>query len=390
MIYSLKDLELKNKRVLVRVDFNVPLDKDLKITDDRRIRASLPTIIYLLQKEAKVILMSHLGRPKGKVVEELRLTPVAKRLGELLNKKVLKLDDCIGKEVEEVVENMQPQDIVLLENLRFYKQETENDAEFSRQLANLGEIFVQDAFGSVHRAHSSTVGVAQLLPSACGFLLEKEIKFFQQILTTPHHPFVAILGGAKVSDKIGVIRNLLPKVDNLLIGGGMSYTFLKAKGVDVGDSRLELEKVEIASSLLKEGEGKIFLPSDHLIADKVAPTAQIKNTEGVEIPSGWLGVDIGKRSIERFKKILKEAKTIVWNGPLGIFEIPAFAQGTKEIAEFIAELDCLKVIGGGDTAAAIACFGLEDKMSHISTGGGASLEYLEGKELPGIAVLERR
>lgn len=384
---SIKNLDLKGKRVLVRVDFNVPLDENQSITDDKRIRAALPTINYLLEKKAKIILMSHLGRPKGNAVENLRLKPIALRLEELLGRKVKFLNDCIGAEVESAVRNMQAQDIILLENLRFHAEETKNDPEFSHQLANLGEVFVQDAFGAVHRAHSSTVGVAQFLPSAAGFLLEKEINFFEQILKEPQRPFVAILGGAKVSDKIGVIENLLPKVDNILIGGGMAYTFLKAKGFNIGSSKLEQDKLEIASQLLEKAKGKLVLPSDHLIADKIDASAHLETAEK-EIPDGWLGVDIGRQTIAQFKQILKPAKTIVWNGPLGIFEIDSFAQGTKEIGEFIGDLDCLKVIGGGDTAAAIAKFGLEDKMSHISTGGGASLEYLEGKRLPGIAVLK--
>ena len=383
---SIKDINLENKRVLVRVDFNVPLDESLNITDDKRIRAALPTINYLLERRAKIILMSHLGRPKGEVVEDLRLKPVAKRLEELLGQKVKFLDDCIGPEVESAVRTMQSGDIILLENLRFHKEETENDPQFSRQLANLGEVFVQDAFGVVHRAHASTVGITQFLPSVAGFLLEKEISFFSQILAEPQRPFVAILGGAKVSDKIGVIENLLPRVDNILIGGGMAYTFLKAEGLDIGSSRLEQDKLGIANKLLEEGGEKIILPFDHLIADKVDASAHLKTAEK-EIPAGWLGVDIGRQTIARFKQILKEARTIVWNGPVGIFEIAPFAQGTKEIAEFIGDLDCLKVIGGGDTAAAIAKFGLEDRMDHISTGGGASLEYLEGKELPGIVAL---
>ena len=383
---SIEDIDLEGKRVLVRVDFNVPLDEEQNITDDKRIRAALPTINYLLEKKARIILMSHLGRPKGEVIENLRLKPVAKRLKELLGRRIKFLDDCIGAEVQSAVKDMRPQDIILLENLRFHSQEKENDEEFSRQLANLGEVFVQDAFGAVHRAHASTVGVAQFLPSAAGFLLEKEINFFSQILIEPQKPFVAILGGAKVSDKIGVIENLLPRVNNILIGGGMAYTFLKAQGIDIGSSKLEQDKLGIASRLLEKGKEKIILPIDHLIADKIDISAHLKTVEK-EIPEGWLGVDIGRQTIAQFKQILKEAKTIVWNGPLGIFEIDSFAQGTKEIGEFISDLDCLKVIGGGDTAAAIAKFGLEEKMSHISTGGGASLEYLEGKELPGIVVL---
>jgi len=390
---TIRDLNLKNKQVLMRVDFNVPLDENQDITDDKRIRAALPTINYLLEKKAKIILISHLGRPlknqndKSKIKNKYTLKPVALKLEELLKRKVKFLDDCVGAEVESAVKDMQPQDIILLENLRFYIEEKNNDAQFSQQLANLGEIFVQDAFGSVHRAHSSTVGITKFLPAVAGFLVEKEIKFFKQILEKPQMPFVAILGGAKVSDKIGVIENLLPKVNNILIGGGMAYTFLKAKGLSIGNSKLEEGKIEIARQLLEKGEGKIVLPFDHLIADKIAISANVRIVEE-GIPEGWLGVDIGPKTIEQFKGVLKEAKTIVWNGPLGIFETEDFSHGTKEIAEFVGDLECLKIIGGGDTAAAIAKFGLENKMTHISTGGGASLEYLEGKDLPGIAALK--
>ncbi len=384
---SIRDINIENKRVLVRVDFNVPLDGEQNITDDKRIRAVLPTINYLLEKKAKIILMSHLGRPAPNSRQKYSLRPVALRLEELSGRKIKFLNDCIGPQVESAVESMQAEDIILLENLRFHSQEKENAEEFSQQLANLGEVFIQDAFGAVHRAHSSTVGVAQFLPSAAGFLLEKEINFFSQILSEPQKPFVAILGGAKVSDKIGVIENLLSRVDNILIGGGMAYTFLKAQGLNIGSSKLEQDKLGIAGQLLEKAKDKIVLPSDHLIADKIDVSANVRTVEK-EIPEGWLGVDIGRQTIAQFKQILKEAKTIVWNGPLGIFEIDSFAHGTKEIAEFISDLDCLKVIGGGDTAAAIAKFSLEDKMSHISTGGGASLEYLEGKELPGIVALK--
>jgi phosphoglycerate kinase len=390
---TIRDLDLKAKKILMRVDFNVPLDEKLNITDDTRIKATLPTIKYALEKGAgKVILMSHLGRPDGKVVESLRLTPVAKRLEELLGEKVKKLDECIGERVENEISSARER-IILLENLRFSVQEEKNDPVFASQLASLGDLFINDAFGTSHRAHASTEGVTNYLRSAAGFLLEKEIEYLGEALEKPRKPFVAILGGAKVSDKIGVIENLLPKTDAILIGGAMAYTFLKAKGINVGNSKLEKEKADLAFQILEKAQNlkkRIILPADHIIADKVDATAKTQTTKDEVIPDGWLGADIGPRSQDEFKSILKTAQTIAWNGPLGIFEIEPFSKGTKEIALYLAGLKATTVVGGGDTAAAVAKFAVEDKMTHVSTGGGAALEYMEGKTLPGIAALTNK
>ncbi len=388
---TIKDVKIKGKKVLMRVDFNVPLDASLKITDDTRITAALPTIEYAVKQGARVILMSHLGRPDGKVVDKMRMDPVAKRLGALLCKQVKKLNDCIGPDVKNEVDKMKDGDVVLLENLRFHAEEEKNDPAFAKQLASLGDIYVNDAFGTAHRAHASTEGVTKYLPAVSGFLLEKEITYLGNALESPKKPFAAILGGAKVSDKIGVIENLLKKVDIIIIGGGMAYTFLKAKGISIGSSKLEADKVETAKSLLKkavEKGVKIILPVDHIISDKIDANANIKEQPKEDIPDGWMGVDIGPKTIELFKQALKPVKTIVWNGPLGVFEIDTFSEGTKQIGEFIAGLKGVTtIIGGGDTAAAVNKFGLESKMTHISTGGGASLEFLEGKALPGINAL---
>ncbi len=386
---TIKDVDLKDKVVLIRVDFNVPLDENRNITDDRRIRSALPTIKYALENGAKkVVLMSHLGRPKGQVKEELRLDPVARRLEELLGEKVLKLNDCVGDEVKQAIENASER-VILLENLRFHPEEEKNDPEFAKSLAELGDIYVSDAFGTVHRAHASTVGVAKYLPAVAGFLLEKEIKYLGGALENPERPFVAILGGAKVSDKIMVIENLLTKVDALIIGGGMAYTFLKAQGKAIGSSKLEADKVDVAKEILAKAEEKgvkIYLPVDHVVAKELKEGVETKVVE--EIEEGWMGLDIGPKSVEIFCDVVKSAKTVVWNGPLGVFEVPPFDEGSRKVAECLAQTSAVKIIGGGDTAAMIAKFGLEDKMTHISTGGGASLEFLEGKELPGIAVLE--
>ena len=389
---TISDIELRDKRVLMRADFNVPLDANGRITDDSRIRAALPTIKYILDKGARLVLMSHLGRPKGKPVEEMRLTPVAGRLSELLGIAVKKLDDCVGEEVEKAVSLLQPGEAVLLENVRFYAAEEKNDPEFARQLARLGQVFVNDAFGTAHRAHASTEGVTKYLPGVSGFLMAREIDFLGRLLEKPDKPFVAILGGAKVSDKIGVIENLLDRADAILIGGGMCYTFLKARGIEIGKSKLEADKVDTAKKLLQDAEKKgvkIHLPVDHIIAEKPE--------EGVEtavvdesVPDGMMGLDIGPKSVEQFKAALKGAKTVVWNGPLGFFEIRAFSKATKEIAELLAGMDAVTVIGGGDTVAALAAFGVEDRMTHVSTGGGASLEFLEGKELPGLKALAEK
>ncbi len=386
---TIKDVDLKGKTVLMRVDFNVPLDEDGNITDDRRIRAALPTIKYALDNGAiKIVLMSHLGRPKGEVKENLRLTPVARRLEELLGERVLKLDDCVGEDVKDAVSSAGER-VILLENLRFHIEETKNDPDFARELASLGEIYVSDAFGTVHRAHASTVGVAKYLPAVAGLLLEKEIKYLGETLEDPEKPFYAILGGAKVSDKIMVIENLLTKVTGIIIGGGMAYTFLKAQGRPIGSSKLEADKVEVADEILSKAKEKgveILLPVDHVVARELKEGVETEVVE--EIADGFMGLDIGPKTVELFSKALSSAKTIVWNGPLGVFEVPPFDEGSRKVAEAIADLRAVKIIGGGDTAAMIAKFGLEDKMTHISTGGGASLEFLEGKELPGIAVLE--
>jgi len=389
---TIRDLDLAGKRVLIRVDFNVPLMPNLEISDDTRIRAALPTIQYALDKKARVILMSHLGRPKGKIVDTLRLTPVAKRLSGLLNREVKTVGDCIGKEVEEAVAGLRESEVLLLENVRFHEEETKNDAHFAKALASLGDVFINDAFGSSHRAHASVVGVADYLPAAAGFLLMKEIEYFEKILHNPEHPFYAILGGAKVSDKIGVIDNLLNIADKILIAGGMAYTFLKAQGIPIGASKLEEDKIETAKHILaqaKERNRRIVLPLDHIVTDKIASDA-VTAEVGQAIPDGKIAVDIGPKTRELFKNELRDAKTVVWNGPVGIFEIKAFSYGTKEIAEYLASINAVKVIGGGDTAACIEQMNLADKFSHISTGGGASLEYLEGKILPGIKALKEK
>jgi len=388
---TVKDLDIKGKKVIIRADFNVPLDKDLNITDDRRIQASLPTIKYVLENGAsKVILMSHLGRPKGEGSEDaFRLNPVAKRLEELLGQKVLKLDDCVGDKVKTQVDNA-TEKVILLENLRFHKQEKKNDPEFAKQLASLADVYVNDAFGTAHRAHASVVGITEYLPSAAGFLLEKEIKYLGGVVTNPQKPFVVILGGAKVSDKIPLVENLLNKADSILIGGGMAYTFLKALGQNIGNAKLEADKIDTAKSLLEKAKAAgvhIELTSDFVISEGFdkPETAKISDT----IPDNWDSLDIGPKTRAKFKEILSGAKTIVWNGPVGVFEIDAYADGTREIAEYLATLeDATIIVGGGDSAAAVAKFGVEDAMTHISTGGGASLEFLEGKELPGVVALQ--
>ena len=387
---TIKDIPIKDKKIIIRVDFNVPLDANLRITDDRRIKEALPTIQYALKEGAKkVILMSHLGRPKDKVVEDLRLTPAARRLEELLKEKVLKLDDCVGEDIQNKI-NSCPERVVLLENLRFHKEEEANDPGFAKKLASLADIYVSDAFGTAHRAHASTAGITKFLPSVAGFLIEKETKYLGKAMDNPRRPFVVIMGGAKVSDKITMIENLLSKADSILIGGGMAYTFLKSLGKNIGTSKLEADKVTVAKELLEKAQKakvNIALSSDFVVVTKFESSADMKIVK--DIPDGWMGVDIGPETRKRFKEILSTAKTIVWNGPVGVFENEAFAQGTKEIAQYIASLkDVTTIIGGGDSAAAILKFGLEDKMTHISTGGGASLEYLEGKELPGIAALQ--
>ena len=388
---TVRDIDVKGKKVLVRCDFNVPLDENKNITDNRRIVGALPTIKYLLDNDCKVILCSHLGRPKGQVNKDFSLEPVAKELSKLLGREVKLANDIIGKSAKELTANMKDGEIVLLENVRFDSREEANDAEFAKELASLAEIYVNDAFGTAHRAHASTAGVASYLPAVAGFLMEKELNFLGTTLENPERPFVAILGGKKVSDKIGVIDSLLEKVDTLMIGGGMAYTFFKAQGYEVGNSLCEPDKCELALNLMKKAEEKgvkFLLPVDTRVGKEFKPDTESKTVAWTEIPEGWEGFDIGEKTIEMFKNELKTAKTVVWNGPLGLFEFDQFAIGTNEIAHALAELDATTIIGGGDSAAAVEKAGLADKMTHISTGGGASLEFLEGKKLPGIECLQ--
>lgn len=390
---TVKDVGLDGKKVLMRVDFNVPLSEEGEIADDTRIKAALPTINYVMDKGAILILVSHLGRPKGKVVESLKMDTVAGRLQELLGKRVTKLNDCIGEDVETAIGDSKRGDIFLLENVRFHPEEEENDTEFAKNLSRFADIFVNDAFGTCHRAHASTEGVAKFLPAAAGFLVQKELEYFKKALENPERPFVAILGGAKISGKIEVIGSLLDKVESLLIGGGMAYTFLKAGGCDVGNSLVEEDKLELAVKLrgkATERSVQLLLPVDHVIADEFSDSAEVKTTSGVDIPGGWRGMDIGPGTEEKFIEVLKGAGTIVWNGPLGVCEFGYSSHGTKKIAEYMAGLDAATIIGGGDTAAAVNQFGLSARFSHVSTGGGASLEFLEGKVLPGIAALNDR
>ncbi len=392
-IANLTEADLKGKRVLVRVDFNVPMDNGA-ITDDTRIKAALPTINELSGKGAKVILCSHMGRPKGQVKDSLRLTPVAKRLSELLGKDVVKCDDCVGDEVTTKVNAMANGDVALLENLRFYKEEEANDAEFAKKLASNADLYVNDAFGTAHRAHASTEGVTHYLsPSVAGFLIEKELEFLQSAIESPKRPLVSIIGGSKVSSKIGVIETLLEKCDKLIIGGGMIFTFYKARGISVGKSLVEEDKLELAKSLeakAKEKGVEFLLPTDVIVADNFAPDAKSQTVDINNIPDGWMGLDIGPDSVKTFQTALADCKSVVWNGPMGVFEFEKFAQGTEAIANSLAELTgkgATTIIGGGDSVAAVEKVGVAEKMSHISTGGGASLELLEGKVLPGIAAL---
>lgn len=388
---TIKDIDLKGKKVLVRCDFNVPLDENKNITDNTRIVAALPTIKYLLENNCSIILTSHLGRPKGEVKPEYSLAPVAKEISRLLDKEVIMAKDVVGEDAMSKAEALKEGEILLLENVRFHREETDNDPEFSKKLASMAEIFVNDAFGAAHRAHSSTVGVATYLPAVSGLLIEKELQFLGNALESPERPFVAILGGAKVSDKIGVIDSLLEKVDTLMIGGGMAYTFFKAQGYEVGNSICEVEKLELAKEAMekaKERGVKLMLPIDTKIGKEFKPDTESKTVAWTEIPEEWEGFDIGAETIEMFKEELRKAKTVVWNGPLGLFEFDQFAIGTNEIAKTLAEIDATTIIGGGDSAAAVKKAGLQDKMSHISTGGGASLEFLEGKKLPGIECLQ--
>ncbi|MCC2460957.1 phosphoglycerate kinase [Bacillus mobilis] len=387
---SIRDVDLKGKRVFCRVDFNVPM-KEGKITDETRIRAALPTIQYLVEQGAKVILASHLGRPKGQAVEELRLTPVAARLGELLGKDVKKADEAFGPVAQEMVAAMNEGDVLVLENVRFYAGEEKNDAELAKEFAALADIFVNDAFGAAHRAHASTAGIADYLPAVSGLLMEKELEVLGKALSNPERPFTAIIGGAKVKDKIGVIRHLLDKVDNLIIGGGLAYTFVKALGHEIGLSLCENDKIELAKEfmqLAKEKGVNFYMPVDVVITEEFSETATTQIVGIDSIPSNWEGVDIGPKTREIYADVIKNSKLVVWNGPMGVFEMTPFAEGTKAVGQALADAeDTYSVIGGGDSAAAVEKFGMADKMSHISTGGGASLEFMEGKELPGVVCL---
>jgi len=392
---TLENIDIQGKKVLVRCDFNVPMDKEGNITDDIRIRAAMPTVEYILNKGGAVILMSHLGRPKGEPNPKYSLDPIAKRISELIGKEVKFANDdfVVGDSTKKLSAQLKQGEVLLLQNVRYRKEEEKNDETFSKELASLGEIYVNDAFGTAHRAHSSTAGVAAFLPSAMGYLIEKEVNFIGKALEAPERPFVAILGGAKVSDKIGVIENLIDKVDALIIGGGMAYTFFKAQGYEVGNSLLEEDKVSLAASLIKKAKEKnveLLLPIDTVVAKEFASDADHWTVNSSSIPEGTMGLDIGENSREVFAQKIKEAKTVIWNGPMGVFEMPAFAKGTKEVAKALANSDAITIIGGGDSAAAVEQLGFADKMTHISTGGGASLEFLEGKVLPGIDVLENK
>jgi phosphoglycerate kinase len=387
---SIKDIELKGKRVFCRVDFNVPM-QDGKISDDTRIKAALPTISYLTEQGAKVILASHLGRPKGQVVEELRLAPVAERLSELSGKDVQKAEEAYGETVQSIIGNMQNGEILLLENVRFYPGEEKNDQELAKSFAALADVYVNDAFGAAHRAHASTEGIAHHLPAVAGLLMEKELSVLGKALSNPERPFTAIIGGAKVKDKIGVIENLLEKVDHLIIGGGLGYTFIKAQGHEIGNSLLEEDKIELAKSFIesaKEKGVKLHLPIDAVVTAKFSPDAETANVDIDAIPNDKMALDIGPKTSELFADVIKSSKLVIWNGPMGVFEFDKFANGTKTVAKALAEAkDTYSIVGGGDSAAAAEKFGLAEKMSHISTGGGASLEFMEGKELPGVVAL---
>jgi len=387
---TIEDIAVAGKKVLVRCDFNVPLDENKNITDENRLVGALPTIKYLVDNNAKVILCSHLGRPKGEFNPKYSLAPVAKRLSEMLGKEVKMAQDVIGESAKKLTSEIKDGEVVLLENVRYHKEEEKNDAAFSKELASMAEIYVNDAFGTAHRAHASTAGVADYLPAVCGYLIKKEIEIMGKALSNPERPFVAILGGAKVSDKIGVIENLLEKVDYLLIGGGMAYTFLKAKGYEIGTSICEDEKVELATKLMEKAQQKgveLLLPVENVVAKEFNADAEAIVVASDNIPADTMGMDIGPKTVELFSEVIKKSKTVIWNGPMGVFEFAKFAEGTKAIARALAETDAITIIGGGDSAAAVTQLGFADKMTHISTGGGASLEYLEGIELPGIAAL---
>lgn len=388
---TVRDIDVQGKKVLVRCDFNVPMDENKNITDNRRIVAALDTIKYLLENNSKIILCSHLGRPKGEVNPKYSLLPVAKELSRLLGKEVKLAKDVVGEDATNLTNNMAEGDIVLLENVRFEAGEEKNDEELSKKFASFAEVYVNDAFGTAHRAHSSTTGVASYLPAVSGFLIEKELKFLGSSLENPERPFVAILGGAKVSDKIGVIDSLLEKVDTLIIGGGMAYTFFKSMGYQVGNSLCELDKLDLAKSLMEKAEAKgvkLMLPIDNKVGKEFSNDTESKFVNSTEIPADWEGLDIGPKTIEMYAEELRNAKTVVWNGPLGAFEMEQFANGTNSIAKILSEVDATTIVGGGDSAAAVEKAGLASKFTHISTGGGASLEFLEGKKLPGIECLQ--
>jgi 3-phosphoglycerate kinase len=387
---TVKDIDVAGKRVLVRVDFNVPLDDNRNITDDRRIVAALPTIKYLIDQGAKVILASHLGRPKGQPNPKYDMEPVAKRLSELLGKPVVRTSDCVGPEVQAAVDAMKPGDVVLLENVRFYAEEEKNDPEFAKKLASVAEVYVNDAFGTAHRAHASTEGVTKYLPGVAGFLMQKELDYLGKAIGNPERPFLAILGGAKVADKIPVIDNLLTKVDSLIIGGGMAYTFFKAMGYEIGTSLLDAEGLDLAKDAMEKAKKlgvSLELPIDIVVGEKFDAETPSKVVAVDQIPADWMGLDIGPETIKKFSDIVKNSKTVVWNGPMGVFEMPRFAVGTEAIAKAMADSGATTIVGGGDSAAAVEQMGYADKMSHVSTGGGASLEFLEGKVLPGVAAL---
>lgn len=388
---TVADIDVEGKRVLVRVDFNLPMDPQTgDISDDSRIRATLPTLQYLLDCQAQLILCSHLGRPKGKVIDSLKMKPIGERLAQLIDREVLVTSCCIGREAKSKAEKLGSGEILLLENLRFHPEEEKNEPGFSKELASLGEIFVNDAFGTAHRAHASTVGVTQHLPAVAGFLMEKELKYLSLAAGSPAHPFVAILGGAKISDKMAVVENLLDRIDVLLIGGGMAATFLKAKGYEIGQSLLEEESLEFVSGIMEKAEKKgksLVLPEDVVIADRFDADAEAQTVSIERVPSDGHILDIGPRTIEIFEGHLRKSKTVFWNGPMGVHEFPAFANGTRSLARTLAELDATTVVGGGSTAEAVISLGLAEKMDHVSTGGGASLEFVEGKTLPGVAAL---
>jgi phosphoglycerate kinase len=390
---TIEDLPIKGKRVFIRVDFNVPIDANMGITDDRRIRSALPTINYAIDEGAKVILASHLGRPKGKVDPRYSIAPVAKRLQRLLNKEVLFAPDCVGPQVESIVAKMKEGDVLLLENLRFHAEEEKNDETYAKSLSKLADFFVNDAFGAAHRAHASTVGITKFLPSAAGFLMKKEIEYLKGVVENPVRPFVAILGGSKVSGKIGVLQHLADKVDKVIVGGGMAYTFIKAMDYEVGDSLLETEMLGFAKETiekLKKNKVKFYLPVDSVVAQTIEPGAETKIVTTQEIPKGWKALDIGPASVKLFSEAIQDAKTIIWNGPMGVFEIDAFSRGTYAIAHSVADAYALTIVGGGDTDYAAHKAGVSDAITFISTGGGASLQLLEGKDLPGISALSNK